>query len=308
MKVVFLGTPNFGVPALEKLIQYQDVLACVCQPDKLGARNKIEYCAVKKFALAHDIPVFQFEKISRDGVETLKNLAPDIMVTAAYGQILSQEIIDIAPHGIVNIHGSLLPALRGAAPIQYAVWQGLTETGITILKTVKKVDAGAIILQKKLSILPYETNGSLFERMSLLGAEAIVEALSQIENGSASFTEQDESKATFCSKISAEEEHIDWNKSQSELINLVRALCPSPSAWTTLFGKRLKIYELRPCDGNFDEFLPGQICFVSKKAIAVKCLDGALFINELQKENGNRMNIASFLCGNKISLGTELGK
>ena len=121
MKIVFLGTPDFGVPALEQIVQKHDVVACVCQPDKVGARGKMEFCAVKKFALAHNIPLYQFEKISRDGVETLRELAPDIMVTAAYGQILSQEVIDIAPHGIINIHGSLLPDLRGAAPIQYAV-------------------------------------------------------------------------------------------------------------------------------------------------------------------------------------------
>ena len=315
MKVIFLGTPEFGVPALEKISKYHNVLACVCQPDKIGSRNKIEFCAVKKFALEHDIPVFQFEKISRDGVETLKRLAPDIIVTAAYGQILSQEVIDIAPFGIINIHGSLLPALRGAAPIQYAVWQGLTETGITILKTVKKVDAGAILLQKKLEILPFETNGELFERMSLLGADAVVEALSQIENGTAKFVEQDESKATFCSKITAEQEHIDWNSSARELTNLVRALNPSPSAWTTIDGKRLKIYKVRPFDKQVDRdidkvesYAPGQVCFVSKKSLAVKCLDGVVFVCELQKENAKKMDISSFLCGNKISLGTELGK
>ncbi len=177
MNIIFLGTPDFGVPALNAIMQRHNVVACVCQPDKVGARGKVEYCAVKKFALQHNLPLYQFERISRDGAETLKSLNPDIMVTAAYGQILSQQIIDIAPHGIINIHGSLLPKLRGAAPIQYAVLQGLNKTGITILNTVRQVDAGEIILQKSLEIAPYETNGQLFGRMSALGAEAVVEAL-----------------------------------------------------------------------------------------------------------------------------------
>ena len=152
MRVIFLGTPDFGICALQSIMESHQVVACVCQPDKVGARGKLEFCAVKKFALQHDIPLYQFEKISRDGVQILRELAPDIMVTAAYGQILSQEVIDIPKHGIINIHGSLLPKLRGASPIQSALLQGFTETGITILNTVKAVDAGEIILQKSLKM------------------------------------------------------------------------------------------------------------------------------------------------------------
>lgn len=308
MRVVFLGTPNFGVPALEKIMQFHDVVGCVCQPDKVGARGKVEFSPVKKFALAHCLPLFQFEKISRDGVETLKNLAPDIMVTAAYGQILSQEVIDIAKHGIINIHGSLLPKLRGAAPIQYAVLMGLAQTGITILNTVRKVDAGEIILQKALDILPYETNGELFERMSLLGADAIVEALNLIEQGKATYTPQVEEDATFCSKITAEQECIDWKGSSYELINLVRALNPSPAAWTTVLGKRLKVYALRPCDNQYTG-VAGEVVECGKKTLAVMCGDGkAVYITELQAENAKRMDIVSFLNGRKVPVGTVLGE
>lgn len=308
MRVVFLGTPDFGVPALEKIMAYHEVVGCVCQPDKVGTRGKIEFCAVKKFALDHNLPLFQFEKISRDGVETLKSLEPDIMVTAAYGQILSQEVIDVAPHGIVNIHGSLLPKLRGAAPIQYAVLLGFEQTGITILNTVRKVDAGEIILQKSLEILPYETNGELFERMSQLGADAIVEALAQIENGTAVYTPQVEEEATFTGKITAEQEQIDWTKPTDEIINLVRALCPSPSAWTTVDGKRLKIFALRPCENQY-EGVAGQVVECGKKTLAVMCGDGkAVYIKDLQAENAKRMDIVSFLCGKKIAVGTVLGK
>lgn len=308
MRVIFLGTPDFGVPALAKIMERHNVIACVCQPDKVGARGKVEFCAVKKFALAHNIPLYQFERISRDGIEALTALAPDIMVTAAYGQILSQQIIDIAPHGIINIHGSLLPALRGAAPIQYAVLLGFKTTGITILNTVLKVDAGEIILQKSLDVLPYETNGELFERMSQLGAEAVAEALDLIESGKAVYTPQNNDEATFSAKITAEQEQIDWNKSADEIINLVRALNPSPSAWTTWQGKRLKIHALRPCETVY-QGAAGQVVEVTKKRVAVNCGDGkAVYVTELQAENAKHMDIASFLNGRKFALGEVLGE
>lgn len=307
MRVIFLGTPDFGVPALSQIIQRHQVVACVCQPDKVGARGKTEFCAVKKFALSHNIPLYQFEKISRDGVETLAALKPDIMVTAAYGQILSQQVIDIAPHGIINIHGSLLPELRGAAPIQYAVLLGLKTTGITILNTVRKVDAGDIILQKSLEIKPYETNGELFERMANLGADAVVEALDLIESGKAVYTPQDEEQATFSGKITAEQEQIDWSKPAEQIINLVRALNPSPSAWTLWQGKRLKIHALRPCETIY-QGIAGQVVEVTKKHVAVMCGDGkAVYITELQAENAKRMDIVSFLNGHKFTPHEMLG-
>ena len=308
MRIIFLGTPDFGVPALSKIAERHQVVACVCQPDKAGARGKVEFCPVKKFALSHNIPLYQFEKISRDGVEILTSLSPDIMVTAAYGQILSQQVIDIAPHGIINIHGSLLPELRGAAPIQYAVLQGLKTTGITILNTVRKVDAGDVILQKSLDILPYETNGELFARMAELGADAVIEALELIENGQAVYTPQDESKATFSGKITAEQEQIDWNMPAEQINNLVRALNPSPSAWTVYHGKRLKIHALRPCEQTC-QGIAGQVVEVTKKRLAVMCGDGkAVYVTELQAENAKRMDIVSFLCGHRFAVGEVLGE
>ncbi len=307
MNIIFLGTPDFGVPALNAIMQRHNVAACVCQPDKVGARGKVEYCAVKKFALQHNLPLYQFERISRDGAETLKSLNPDIMVTAAYGQILSQQIIDIAPHGIINIHGSLLPKLRGAAPIQYAVLQGLNKTGITILNTVRQVDAGEIILQKSLEIAPYETNGQLFERMSALGAEAVVEALDLIEQGKAVYTPQNDDEATFSGKITAEQEQINWSLPSNELINLVRALNPSPVAWTTWRGNRLKIHALRPCETEYCG-KAGQVVELTKKRLAVMCGDGkSVYITEIQAPNAKHMDIVSFLCGHSFALGEILG-
>lgn len=308
MKVIFLGTPDFGIPALEQISQNHSLLACVCQPDKVGTRGKTEFCAVKKFALEHNVPLFQFEKISRDGVDILKDLEPDIMVTAAYGQILSQQVIDIPKFGIINIHGSLLPDLRGAAPIQYAILKGYKTTGVTILKTVREVDAGEIILQKTLGILPYENCGELMSRLAVLGAEAVVEALRQIENGTATYVCQDNTKATFTKKIAAEEEQIDWTKSAGEIVNLVRALSPSIGGWTTCEGKHLKFFDLRLAEKSYDG-AAGQVVECGKKSLSIVCGDGkAVSVLKIQAENAKKMDIASFLCGKKIPLGTILGQ
>lgn len=308
MRVIFLGTPDFGIPALTQIMQRHQLIACVAQPDKVGARGKVEFCAVKKFALEHNIPLYQFDKISRDGVETLRALAPDIIVTAAYGQILSQEVIDIPKHGIVNIHGSLLPKLRGAAPIQYAVLKGFTETGITILNTVRQVDAGEIILQKSLQILPYENSGQLFDRMADLGAESIIEALEQIENGTATYTPQVEEEATFSAKIIAEQEKIDWNQPAVDVINLVRALSPNIGAHTFWQGTLLKIFDMRLSSAHY-EGDAGAVVECSKKKLAVMCGDGnAVEIKILQLQNAKRLDVTAFLCGKKIPVGTTLGE
>lgn len=308
MKVIFLGTPDFGICALKRIMEQHQLLACVCQPDKIGTRGKIEFCAVKKFAIEHNIPLYQFEKISRDGVETLRALAPDIMVTAAYGQILSQEVIDVAKHGIINIHGSLLPKLRGASPIQSALLQGFTETGVTILQTVKAVDAGDMIVKKSLQIAPYENCGELFERLSVLGAEAVCEALEQIENGTAVFVPQNEDEATFTKKITAEQEKIDWTKPASEIINLVRALSPNIGAHTLWNGQILKIFDLRLCEHGCSGF-PGEVVECGKKFLTVSCGDGnAVAVRKLQLQGAKCMDIVSFLCGKRIPVGTVLGE
>lgn len=308
MRVIFLGTPDFGICALQKIMENHTLIACVCQPDKIGARGKLEFCAVKKFALQHDIPLYQFEKISRDGVEVLRQLEPDIMVTAAYGQILSQEVIDLPKHGIINIHGSLLPKLRGASPIQSALLQGFTETGITILNTVKAVDAGEIILQKSLQIDPWENCGSLFERLARLGADAVVEALQQIEYGTATYTAQNHLEATFTTKITAEQEKINWADSAVNICNLVRALSPQTGAYTFWNGAHLKIFDLRLCDKSYAGSV-GEVVECGKKSLCIMCGDGiAVSVRQLQAENAKRMDIVSFLCGKKIPAGTVLGE
>jgi len=308
MRVVFLGTPSLGVPAIQQILNSNhQLVAVVCQPDKIGSRNKVTFCAIKEFALQNNLPVYQFDKVSRDGVQTLKELAPDIMVTAAYGQILSDEVLDVAPHGVINIHGSLLPKLRGAAPIQYAVWQGMTQTGITILNTVKKVDAGEIILQEGLEISPNETSGELFERMAQLGGKLIVEALDAIEQGTAVYTPQDEAQVTYSAKILAQDEVINWSMPATQVHNTVRALNPNPVAWTTYQGKRLKIFKTQLSDFSANA-KAGEVVQVGKRFFTVSCGDGCVDVLELQMENGKKMTTQAYLCGKKVAVGEVLGE
>ncbi len=311
MRVIFLGTPDFGVPALDAIAaSSHQLVGVVCQPDKAGSRNKVVFSPVKQWALQHNVPLFQFAKISTpEGVAALKQLSADIMVTAAYGQIVSQEVIDVAPYGIINIHGSLLPHLRGAAPIQHSILYGEEITGITILKTVLKMDAGDMILQHSLTIGKDETCGELFGRMAQLGATTIVEALDLIEQGKATYTPQDESKATYCKKLTKEHELIDWTKSAEEIHNLVRALNPSPVAYTYICGKRVKVLVaqvstlIRP-----DNCKCGEVIGCTKKSLTIACGQGAVDLVEVQPDNGKRMNICSYLCGNKVCVGTVLGQ
>ncbi|MBO5772570.1 MAG: methionyl-tRNA formyltransferase [Clostridia bacterium] len=304
MKVIFLGTPQFAQTILNDIFNsHHQVIGVVCQPDKVSNRGKTIFCPVKQFALEKGLPLYQFEKISRDGVETLQQLAPDIMVTAAYGQILSEKVISVAPFGIINVHGSLLPKLRGASPIQSAIMQGLKETGVTILKTVYEVDAGDMLLKKSLEIGENETSGELFERMATLGGQAIVEALDQIENGTATFVAQNHSEATFTKKILASQERIDWNCDAHKLHNLIRALSPNPCAWTTYNGKRVKIYSTAIYNGEFEDAPCGSVVLCDKSNLVIKAKDGALYIKKLQFEGGKCLDIKAFLCGKRFMQG-----
>lgn len=307
MKVIFLGTPQFAVPALDAIYQSQhQLVAVVAQPDKLGSRNKIVYGEVKQWAMAHSVDLYQFSKISTpEGIEMLTKYQPDIIVTAAYGQMLSQAVIDVAKHGIINIHGSLLPHLRGASPIQHSIISGDKVTGITILKTVLAMDAGDMIAQRSIDILPEETFGSLYTRLSLLGGEMIVGVLDSIENGTAQYTPQDDSAATFCRKITAEQENINWNDSATNICNLIAGLNPTPVAWTTIGGKRVKIFKARVNDSITGQ--AGTVVACNKKNLTITCGEGSVDIVQLQPENGKVMDIVSYLCGRHHQVGTKVG-
>ena len=307
MKIVYMGTPDFALAPLKALLgdSEVEVIGVVTNKDKpVGRKQVLTPPPVKVLALENNIPVFQFDKIRNEGVEDLRKLAPDFIVTCAFGQILSQEIIDIPKFGVINIHASLLPKYRGASPIHYAILKGEEKTGITIMRTDIGIDTGDIILQSELEMTKNETCGELFERLSVLGAELIVDVLKSIEKGKASFTKQNDELATYSRIIKKEDALIDFNNPANVVINQIRAFNPSPVAYTFLDGVKFKIFSAEEC-----EFIgcPGEILQCENKLV-VACKKGAISITKIQKEGGKPLLIADFLRGNKIEKGKVFSK
>ncbi len=307
MNIVYLGTPDFAVLPLKRIIESgkHKVLAVVTNKDKPVGRKKIlTPPPVKVYAQEQGVKVYQYDKISVEGVEDLRALSPDLMVTCAFGQILSQEILDVPKLGVFNIHASLLPKYRGASPIHFAILNGEKQTGVTIMKTDIGIDTGDILLQKSLSIGEKETCGELFERLSVLGADCIVEALEMIESGNAVFTKQDQTQASLTKMIKKEQALIDWNNSAEKIYNQIRAFNPAPVAFTMLDGAPFKIYSASVVQKNATA---GQV-INNEKELVVACGQNALSLERVQKAGGNAMNIADFLRGNKLELGLSFDK
>ena len=312
MKVVFFGTPDFSIPTLTKLIESKhEVIAVVTQPDKpVGRNGKVVFSPVKQLALQHNIPVLQYEKIRRDGVEELIALNADVFVTAAYGQILSKEILEASKLGVFNVHGSLLPKYRGAAPIQWAVINGETTTGITILKSDVGMDDGDIISLTPVDVLPNETAGELFDRLADIGADCLLEALASAENGTITYTPQNHKEATVCKMLKKEISVIDFSKTNQQVKSLILGLNPWPVAEMNLIEGRFKVYRADVVSKQKQEqlnltgvYAPGQILVANpKQGLIVACLDGLLEITEIQAENGKVMNAKSLLNGKKLEL------
>ena len=306
MKVIFLGTPEFGLNVLKEIENStHKIVGVVCQPDKPSGRgNKLVAPPVKILAQSLNMPVFLFEKIRRDGVETLKNLNADIMVTAAYGQILSQEIIDICPHGIINVHGSLLPKYRGASPIQQAIIDGQEYTGVTIMQTEAGIDTGDIIISEKCKIEFDDTYGTLSEKLSQIGAKLCVNALNLIESGSAVYTKQNGEEATHTKMFKKEDCYINFNKTAKEIVNLVRGLNPNPIALFSLNGESYKVFQAKEIEYNGNEQNGIVIYADSKKGLVIKCLNGAVEIIEMIAPNSKKMLAKSYLNGKSINTGS----
>ncbi len=313
MRIVFLGTPDFAINSLDALVKSKhEVIAVVTQPDKPTERgNKIQFSDVKKYALANDIPLFQFPKISRDGVIDLKALNPDIMVTAAYGQILSQDILSIPKYGIINVHASLLPKYRGASPIQTAIIHGDSETGVTIMKTEIGLDTGDIIAAVKTPIFETETAGDLSNRLAILGANLLLEVLESLENGTATFTKQEQFDATVTTKISKSDAVINWEKSSREIKNLILGTNPNPIARTLLGEDVVKIYRAKTTSVQLSEedikAENGTILSISsvKAGVFVKTSDGAIEILEMQLPGGKILPAKQLMNGRKINIGDK---
>lgn len=300
-----MGTPDFAVLPLKKIVDSgeYEVIACVTNKDKpIGRKQVITPPPVKTEAEKYGIPVFQYDKIRVEGVEDLKRLNPDIMITCAFGQILSQEILDIPRLGVINIHASLLPKYRGASPINYAILNGEKETGVTIMKTDIGIDTGDVICFEKTEIKDGETAGELFDRLSIIGSDAILKALKIIESGNCTLIKQDESKATYTKMLKKEDALLDFNLTAEELVNKIRAFNPSPVAYTFINGEQIKIYSAVKSEGN------GKIGeIIDEKNFTVACKNGAVKILSLQKAGGKKMDAETFLRGNKIVKGGIVG-
>ncbi|MCI9351896.1 MAG: methionyl-tRNA formyltransferase [Lawsonibacter sp.] len=307
MRIVFMGTPEFAIPPLKALIANHQVVGVFSQPDRPVGRhhNKLQPTPVKECAQSHGIPVYQPEKL-RDGtaLATLRELDPELIVVAAYGRILPNDILALPPKGCVNVHSSLLPKYRGAAPINWAILKGEAETGVTIMHMASELDAGDIILQRATPIGETEDAAALYDRLAQLGGELLTEAVALIEAGTASRTPQDHTKATLAPMLSKEMSPVDWTRSAQEIFNQIRGLYPWPGASTDIIsGKPVKLWRAQVVEKHTDAG-PGTIVAAGKQGIDVACgeFNHVLRILELQPPGKKRMTAADYLRGHPIQV------
>lgn len=307
MRIVFMGTPDFAAAILKRLIDTgRNVVGVFSQPDKpVGRKQIIMPTATKALAMEHNIPVYQPAKL-RDGtaLEIMKELAPDLVVVAAYGKILPKELLDIPPLGNVNVHGSLLPKYRGSAPIQWSVINGDKVTGITTMYMAEGMDTGDMIMKFELPIGEDETAGELFDRMAELGAESIEKTLELFDKGEVKAEPQNEEEATYAPMLKKEMGEIDYSKTAEEIHNLARGLNPWPMAYTFLDGKSIKIHEAGSAEGFFGE----EGTLLDEKRFIVGCKNGAVEFITVQPEGKNKMSGADFIRGRRLEKGTAFGK
>jgi methionyl-tRNA formyltransferase len=303
-----MGTPEFACPTLQRLIDRgEHLVAVVTQPDRpKGRGQKPEPPPVKQLAERHAIPVFQPVKVrTPDSVEHIRELAPDVIVVVAFGQILPQSLLDIPRHGCINVHSSLLPRYRGAAPLNWVLINGETETGITTMQMDAGLDTGDMLLVKRTPIDPDEDARSLHDRMALLGAEALAETLDLLMGGKLVPVKQNDAETCYAPLLKKELGEIDWRKSPQEIRNLVRGVTPWPGAYTKLNGLFLKVFRVRTAAGDG---APGTVLAAGKEGIEVACSGGSVIIEELQLEGKKRLAAREFLAGYAMTPGLRLGK
>ena len=304
MKAVFMGTPEFAVPTLQALIDHHEVLAVVTQPDKQRGRGKkMQFPPVKEKAVEYDIPVYQPQRArDEEFIEELKNLNPDVIVVVAYGQILPESILNIPKYGCINVHGSLLPKYRGAAPIQWAVLDGEEKTGITTMYMEKGLDTGDMIDKAEVVLDKKETAGSLHDKLMVLGADLLLETLKKLEDGTAVREKQNDEESCYAKMLSKDMGQIDFTKSAREIECLIRGMNPWPSAYTFLNGKTLKVWKCKVSTEKTDA-VPGTIFLADKEGIHTACGEGVLILTEIQLEGKKRMETEAFLRGYHIENG-----
>lgn len=305
MRIVFMGTPDFAAASLKKLIDEKyDIAAVFTQPDKPRDRGmKLSYSPVKELALENNIPVYQPTKL-RDGTATelIKSLRPDILVVVAYGRILPDDMLEVPKYGAINVHASLLPKYRGAAPIQWAVLNGDKITGVTTMYLASEMDTGDIIYTAETEIGEFETSGKLFDRLMVMGAELLDRTLRDIEAGTAPRTPQDHSKASYVKMLDKSLSPIEWAKTPREVIKQIYGLQPWPVATAELDGKVFKIYSAEYTQNKTDK-APGSVVSAGKKGIEIACLGGeTLLITELQAAGKKRMKASDYLLGHPIKV------
>ncbi len=314
IRIVFMGTPEFALPCLEAIKKSgNSLVAIVTQPDKpRGRGNKMTPSPVKEWGIKEEIPVYQPTKIrtDKDFIDKIKQLEPDLVITAAFGQILPQEFLDIPTFGCINVHASLLPKYRGASPIQHALINGEKETGITIFYMDAGMDTGDIIAAREINIKDDENAGELHDRLAILGGELLSEVIKQFEQGRPAGIPQDHEKATYCGKIDKSMGEIDWDKEAGAIKNLIRGLTPWPGAYTYYNGKRLKVWKAAEREYfTLNQCEPGTVITADEReGLIVKCRDIALQLLELQGEGGRRMTAGEYLRGNPILEGVRLGQ
>ena len=304
MRIVFMGTPDFSVPTLEALVASEhEVVGVVTQPDKPKGRGKeIHMSPVKECALQHNIPVYQPVRARDEAfVDEMRTLNPDVMVVIAFGQILPKSLLELPKYGCVNIHASLLPKYRGAAPIQWAVINGDEETGITTMMMDVEMDTGDMLEKTVVKLDPEETGGSLFDRLSLLGGDLILSTLSKLEKGEITPVPQDHEKATYVKKISKSMGDIDWTMDAVSIERLVRGLNPWPSAFTRWNGKMLKIWEAKVLPDPDVKLPCGSVISASDEGLKIQTGAGVLCVTSLQLEGKKRMDTAAFLRGYQVA-------
>lgn len=305
MRIVFMGTPDFAVPSLQALIDAgHDVCAVYTQPDKPQGRKQILTAPpVKTLALEHDIPVFQPNTLKNEDEQArLRELAPEVIIVVAYGKLLPKAVLDIPPHGCINVHGSLLPRWRGAAPIQWAVIAGDEMAGVTTMQMAEGLDTGDMLLTYETKVGEKETAGELFDRLAQSGAELLTQTLVKLDEITP--RPQDDAQSCYAHMLDKQMAVIDWNKSAHEIDCLIRGLNPWPIALTTLSGERLKVFAAEKAAGNGE---PGTVLEADpKKGLTVACGEGALGLTEIQLVGGKRMKANDFLRGHAIEVGTKL--
>lgn len=310
MNIVFMGTPDFAVPSLKKLIEKFNVIAVFTQPDKpKGRGKKLGMSAVKEVAVQYDIPVYQPEKLRKDieVLESLKNMNPDFIVVVAYGQILTKEVLDIPKYGCINLHASLLPKYRGAAPINWAIINGEKESGNTTMFMDVGLDTGDMLLKSHVDITEDMTAGELHDILMEDGAELLVRTLQGIEDKTIEREKQGDSTTAYAAMLNKDMAKIDWNLSNREIKNLIRGLNPWPIAYTQYEGKNMKIYEASILDEN-SNYNPGYVIDVCNEGIKVACREGSILLTNIQFPGGKPMKVSEYIRGHKLNKDITLGE